>query len=135
MDGSVMRSAEKDLRAIDAVNQRARPCCTLSGSVSDPRREYQRRLADWRERIAALDRVNLALSNLRLAIALPGVVLLWMAIVRRSISPLWPFGAGLAFAGVAVIHAIRLQRVQRAKAAERLYVRGLDRLDGRWTGT
>ena len=101
----------------------------------DPRREYQRRLADWRERIAALDRVNLALSNLRLAIAVPGVVLLWMAIVRQSISPLWPFGAGLAFAVVAVIHAVRLQRFHRAQAAARLYARGLDRLDGRWTGT
>ena len=100
-----------------------------------PRGEYQRRLVERRERIAALDRVNFALSNLRLAIALPGSVLLWMAFVRASISPLWPIGAWLAFAVVAVIHAIRLQRFQRAKAAEGLYVRGLDRLDGKWTGT
>jgi hypothetical protein len=103
--------------------------------VTDPRGEYQRRLAAWRARIAALDRVNLALSNLRLAIAVPGVVLLWMAIVRRSLSPLWPIGAALAFAVVAVIHAIRLQRFHRAEAAERLYRRGLDRLEDRWAGT
>jgi hypothetical protein len=105
------------------------------GSVTDPRKEYQRRLADWRKWIAGLDRVNLALSNLRLAIALAGAALLWTAVVRRSMSPFWPLGAALAFAVVAVIHAKRLQRFERAKAAERLYVRGLDRLDGRWTGT
>jgi hypothetical protein len=103
--------------------------------VTDPRAEYQRRLAAWRTRIAALDRVNFAISNLRLAIALAGSVLVWMAFVRRSISPLWPLGAALAFAVVAVIHAKRLQRFHRAKAAERVYVRGLDRLEHRWART
>ena len=103
--------------------------------MTDPRGEYQRRLAARRERIAALDRVNFSLSNLRLAIALPGAALLWMALVRQSISPLWPIGAWLFFAVVAVIHAMRLQRVNRAKAAERVYVRGLDRLDDHWAGT
>src|SRR5262249_51218282 len=112
------------------------PCDTLaSGSVTDPRGEYRRRLAAWRARIAALDRVNFTLSNLRLGIALAGAVCLWLAVGRRSISPLGPIGAWLAFAAVAVIHAVRLQRFQRAKAAEHLYVRSLDRLDGRWTGT
>ena len=101
----------------------------------DPRGEYQRRLAAWRERIAALDRVNYVLSNLRLAIALAGFVLLWMAVVRRSISPFWPIGAWLAFAVVAVVHAMRLQRFLRAQAAERVYLRGLDRLEARWAGT
>ena len=105
------------------------------GAVTNPREEYQRRLAAWRERITSLDRANLAISNLRLAIALPGVVLLWMAFVRRSISPFWPLGAWLAFAVVAVMHAKRLQRSHRARAAELVYLRGLDRLEGRWAGT
>ena len=34
-----------------------------------PRAEYERRLAAWRERIAALDRINFTISNIRLAIA------------------------------------------------------------------
>ena len=54
---------------------------------TDPRAEYDRRLAAWRERIAALDRVNFIISNIRLAIAGAGAVLLWMAFVRASISP------------------------------------------------
>ena len=103
--------------------------------MTDPRGEYQRRLAAWRARIAALDRVNFTLSNLRVGIALAGSVLLWMAAVRHSISPIWPLGAWLAFAVVVIIHAVRLQRFERAKAAERLYARSLDRLEGRWVGT
>jgi hypothetical protein len=100
--------------------------------VTDPRAEYERRLASWRERIAALDRINFIISNARLAIALIGAALLWLAFVRASISPLWPVGAWLSFGALAVIHAKRLQGVERARAAERVYLRGLDRLNGRW---
>ena len=102
--------------------------------MTHPRAEYERRLAAWRGRIAALDRINFTISNIRLAIALVGAVLLWMALVRGSISPAWPLGAWLSFGILAVIHAKRLQRFERAKAAERVYLRGLDRLDGRWPG-
>ena len=100
--------------------------------MTDPRAEYERRLAAWRERIAALDRINFIISNARLAIALIGAALLWLAFVRASISPLWPVGAWLSFGALAVIHAKRLQGVERARAAERVYLRGLDRLNGRW---
>ena len=102
--------------------------------MTDPLAEYERRLAAWRERIAALDRINFTLSNVRLAIALTGVVLLWMAFVRGSISPAWPLGAWLSFGILAAVHAKRLQGFERAKAAERVYLRGLDRLAGRWAG-
>ena len=100
----------------------------------DPRAEYDRRLAAWRERIAALDRINFIISNIRLAIALAGAVLLWLAFVRASISPAWPLAAWLSFGGLAILHAKRLQRFERAQAAERVYLRGLERLSGRWTG-
>jgi len=102
--------------------------------MSDPRAEYDRRLAAWRERIAALDRINFVISNIRLAIAGAGAVLLWMAFVRASIPPAWPLAAWLAFGVLAVIHARRLQRFERAQSAERVYRRGLDRLDGHWSG-
>jgi hypothetical protein len=102
--------------------------------VNDPHEEYERRLAARRGRIAALDRVNFTISNIRLALALAGGVLLWMAVVRGSVSAAWPLAAGLSFGVVALIHATRLQRFERAKAAERVYIRGLDRLDGRRAG-
>jgi MutS-like protein len=103
--------------------------------VTDPRAEYERRLAHWRERIAALDRVNLRISQGRLAIGIAGAVLVWLAFVRASISPAAPVAAWLAFGVLAVIHARQLQRHERAVSAERVYLRGLDRLSNQWEGT
>ena len=103
--------------------------------MTQPREEYDRRLRAWRERIAALDRVNLVISNGRLALAAVGAVLLWMAFVRATISPAWPVGAWLAFGILAVVHAKQLRRFERAQSAERVYLRGLDRLDHKWAGT
>src|SRR5262249_56047913 len=41
----------------------------------------------------------------------------------------------LAFGVLAVIHAKQLQRFDRARSAERVYLRGFDRLNNRWAGT
>ena len=103
--------------------------------MTDPRAEYERRLAHWRERIAKLDRVNLHISHGRLVLGVTGAILLWMAFVRASISPAWPVGAWLAFGVLAVVHARQLQRYERARGAERVYLRGFDRLGGEWAGT
>jgi hypothetical protein len=103
--------------------------------VTDPRAEYDRRLAAWRARIAQHDRVNLHISNGRLVLAVTGAVLLWMAFVRASISPAWPVIAWVAFGVLAAIHARHLQRYDRARSAERVYLRGLERLSGLWAGT
>jgi MutS domain V len=103
--------------------------------VKGPHEEYERRLAERRARIAALDRINFIISNIRLVLALGGAVLLWMAVVRASISPAWPLATWVAFGVLAAIHGKRLEGFERAKAAERVYLRGLERLDHRWAGT
>jgi hypothetical protein len=100
----------------------------------DPRTEYGRRLAFWRERIAALDRINLWISNGRLVVAGLGAIALWMAFTRVALSPA-PILVWLAFGVLAVIHTKHLQRFDRARSAERVYLRGVDRLDNRWAGT
>jgi hypothetical protein len=102
--------------------------------VSDPRTEYERRLSNWRERIAALDRVNLYISYGRLLIGVAGAILFWLAFVSASISPAAPVVAWLAFGVLAVVHARQLQRYDRAVGAERVYLRGLDRLSHNWEG-
>ncbi|HXI31913.1 MAG TPA: hypothetical protein VNG89_25925, partial [Vicinamibacterales bacterium] len=102
--------------------------------MDDPRAEYERRLAERRERIAALDRINLLLSNSRLIVAAAGAILLWLAFVRLAVSPAWPAGAGVVFGALMFLHARQLNRLERAQAAERVYVRGLDRLADRWAG-
>jgi hypothetical protein len=100
-----------------------------------PRAEYERRLANWRERIVALDRTHLMMSNGRLLIAGLLALALWFTVVHSRISPWWPVAGGLAFAGLAILHARVLERIERARGAERVYLRGLERLAGRWTGT
>ena len=99
-----------------------------------PSAEYDARLSARRERIAALDRTHLLISNSRLVLAFTGAILLWLAFVSAMLSPLWPALAWLAFGVLVVLHARLLQRIDRAKNAERWYERGLDRLAGRWAG-
>jgi MutS domain V len=103
--------------------------------VTDPRSEYDRRLAHWREQLARLDRINFRISNARLVVAGAGAVLLWMAFVHSTISPAWPIIAWLVFFVLAIVHARHLQREDRARTAERVYLRGLERLNDRWAGT
>ena len=100
----------------------------------NPQAEYERRLSDWRARIATLDRRHLLVSNARLIVAAIGAVLLWQAFVRARVSPWWPVADGLVFAALAIYHAILLQRIERARRAEAVYLRGLDRLADRWMG-
>ena len=62
-------------------------------------------------------------------------MLLWLAAIRGSISGVWPVISWMAFGVLAVTHARLLNRLERARAAERLYLRGLDRLADKWAGT
>jgi hypothetical protein len=112
-----------------------RPASPDHGADRDPGAEYDRRLIVWRARIAALDRLHLVVSNARLLLACAGAVLLWTAFVRAAVSPWWPVLAWLAFGALVVVHARLLHRRDRARSAERVYMRGHDRLSGRWHGT
>jgi hypothetical protein len=100
-----------------------------------PGAEYTARLAARRERIGALDRTHLLISNSRLVLACAGAILLWLAFVTAVLSPLWPALAWLAFGVLVVLHARLFQRIDRARNAARWYERGLNRLAGRWAGT
>jgi hypothetical protein len=97
--------------------------------------EYQRRLAERRRQIADLERSHLRLSNLRLLIAAAGAAVLWLAFVRAALSPWWALLVWVVFGAVAVAHAKLLERTERIRRGERLYVRALERLAGRWPGT
>ena len=101
----------------------------------NPRAEYERRLLDWRAKIALLDRRHLLVSNARLVVAVAGAILLWQAYIRARISPWWPVADGIVFAAIAVYHALLLQRLERSRRAEAVYLRGLERLADRWAGT
>ena len=74
------------------------------------------------------------LSNGRLLLAALLTLVLWFTFVRPALSPWWPVAAAGAFAALAIVHARVLERIERARGAERVYLRGLERLDGRWAG-
>ncbi|HMJ87496.1 MAG TPA: hypothetical protein VK504_30170 [Vicinamibacterales bacterium] len=107
----------------------------MPDTFSTPRAEYERRLTAWRDRLAALDRRHLMLSNGRLLLAALLALALWFTFVRPALSPWWPVATGGAFAALAIVHARVLERIERARGAERVYLRGLERLNGRWAGT
>ena len=102
--------------------------------MNDPRAEYDRRLDAWRTRIAALDRSHLRISNLRLLTVGAAAVGFWLAFVRHAISPVWIAVLGVLFVALMVVHARVLERLERARRAERWYMRGVDRLTGNWPG-
>jgi len=106
----------------------------VPGSIPGPRDEYERRLADRRERVAAIDRTHLHLSNARLLTAGIAALLAWLAFARGAVPGYALLAPALAFAILVVVHARALERGEHARRAVRLYERGLDRLDGRWAG-
>ncbi|MFI5179417.1 MAG: DNA mismatch repair protein MutS, partial [Vicinamibacterales bacterium] len=100
----------------------------------NPRAAYDRRLAFWRTQIAALERSHVRLSNGRLVVAAVFAALFWFAAIRASVSGWWPVFAAITFGALVVVHARVLHRIERARRAERSYLRGHDRLAGRWAG-
>jgi hypothetical protein len=103
--------------------------------VTDPRAEYERRRTVWGARIAEFDRTHFHISNLRLVLFVIFVVVAWLALVRTALSPFWVLVPAVLFAGVLVVHGRVLNQGDRARRAQRLYQRGLARLDGNWAGT
>ena len=67
--------------------------------------------------------------------ALVAAVAGWLVFIRGG-APLLAFVVPVVlFLGLVVAHALLLERNERAARAKRLYVRGLDRMDGRWVGS
>src|SRR2546423_15680522 len=102
--------------------------------MANPRAEYELRLTRWRDRLAALDRRHIVLSNSRLAAAAAIVLLLWLAFARAALSPAWVAAGAIGFGALAVAHARLLNRAERGRRAGTPDVRGPQRLDGRRIG-
>jgi hypothetical protein len=102
--------------------------------LTDPRAEYQARVSQGDEAIARGDRRHVLVSNLRLATAGAAALVAWLAFGPNALSPAWLVVPALVFLALVAIHARVLQRNERAARARRIYLRGLDRLDGHWAG-
>jgi MutS-like protein len=102
--------------------------------MTDPRAEYENRIARWSAAVAAGERTHLLISNLRLAAAAAGALLAWLALGRGAISLGWAIAAGLALLVLVVVHARVLNRNDRAARARRFYEHGVSRIEDRWAG-
>lgn len=100
----------------------------------EPRAEYAARIARWERAIADGDRRHLLISNLRLATALAAAAAGWLVFFKAAASIALFLVPALGFLALLVVHALVLQRNERAARAKRLYVRGLERMDGQWSG-
>lgn len=100
-----------------------------------PREEYASRVKRRDAAIAATDRRDVFVSNLRLVVFGAGAVLAWLTVGRGAASPAWLLVPAAAFLALVVVHAHIIERGVRAGRARRLYERGLERIDGRWVGT
>jgi hypothetical protein len=93
---------------------------------------YRTRLAERAARVADHERRHAHLAWWRFGIAAAAVgLIVWLG---RPDLP-WLVLPGLAFAGVAIRHALVLNARDRAARAVTFYERGLQRLDGTWPGT
>jgi hypothetical protein len=102
--------------------------------VSDPRHEYERRLAHWNVLVQRGDRRHRLIANLRLGVAAIAALTAWLAFGRGGVAPFWILLPAAAFLVLVVVHARVLYRNERASRARDLYRRGLARLEGRWAG-
>jgi hypothetical protein len=103
--------------------------------VPDPRSDYERRLAAARAALARGETADRRIANLRLAVAGVAALVAWLAFVHGSVSPAWLIPLPLAFLALVVAHARTLQQNERTGRSIHFYGRGLDRIDGRWSGS
>ena len=95
--------------------------------------EYTRRLMLWNAGISAYDRTSRRISNMRLVTA--GVALAIAAEVMRGVITSWWLAApAFVFLVLVVAHARVSEQMERAGRARTWYERGLERIDGRWSG-
>jgi hypothetical protein len=101
--------------------------------MMDARKEYEERLARWRQRAAAHEQAHRRTGNLRVLLTL---AILVMAAFLLSIVPL-PYLLTAVIVGVflsGMVHDRILGRRDEARRLAGFYERGLDRLGDRWAG-
>lgn len=93
--------------------------------------EYQRRLADRRQRASQLDARSARISNLRLLAFAIIVIVGWLAL-KRHVNPWWVPGPAAAFGGLVIWHDRVLRAFTRAQRAINVYEWGIARIEDRW---
>jgi len=106
----------------------------VENHCEDPAAEYRRRLEQRRASVATLARRDLAISNLRLVVAIAAVSMGWLAWGRGLFSGWWLVAPSALFLAIAVLHDRVIRARRRYDRAARFYEHCLERLDHRWSG-
>ena len=100
----------------------------------NPRVEYTTRLAISDQLVAELKAREARFGNIRLAVFLAGVVILWLAAAAQTLSAWWLLAVVMGFVVLGVAHDRTLRRRESAERRSAYNARGLARLDGTWAG-
>jgi len=100
-----------------------------------PADEYRQRQSVRESRVARLEKMHIALGNLRLALAASALVLAWLSLRSHLLSPWWLLAPVVAFAVIAFWHSQILRSRELAQRAVAFYARGLARIEDRWSGS
>jgi hypothetical protein len=103
--------------------------------MQDPRLIYTHLLEERRRDIAMREQRHRWLGYARLAAVTAGALVLWLALVDRSVSILWIVLPAAVFVALAVVHEHLLRDLERRRRSERYFQKALARLDGKWSGT
>jgi hypothetical protein len=96
--------------------------------------EYAHRLRAREGEVSRLNKLHERVGNGRLALGALALIVAWVALVQRAVSPLWLLAPAAGFVALVIYHgALRRRRV----SAERIltyYKHGLARVEDRWSG-
>jgi hypothetical protein len=101
----------------------------------DPRAVYQARRDQRASMVEALDRRDARIAYLRLVVFAAGLLVAWLSLVAKVLSPLWLAVPVLAFVALMLRHDRVIRALRRARRAVAFWEQGLARLDDRWAGT
>jgi MutS domain V len=101
---------------------------------SSPAQEYSQRTRAREERVAQYKATHIRLGNARLALAVLAIVLVWLSLLRHTISFWWLAVPLAAFVAVAACHTKVLRQLASAERAVIFYRNGMARVEDRWSG-
>ena len=103
--------------------------------MTDPRAEYQNRLASRLRTLARKERLHIRAGNLKLATIVTSLLLLWLCLSKSFVAPVWLTIPLVVYAGLGIWHEFVLRARTRAEGAVAFYRQGIARIEDRWAGT
>jgi hypothetical protein len=100
-----------------------------------PQKEYGKRLEERLKSVDAKEALHRRFGNLKLAIIVAGIVVLWLSLRNGLISVYWLAAPIAVYAILTVMHEFALRARARATTAAAFYRKGIARMEDRWAGT